>query len=758
MVKTQEITPLITNTEKDNTSVAELAKLTKLTVTQLSKILKDAGIDVQSEKTVLSAKAKSVVLEHLRPGKGRAKLELKRKPSTLSLTPKSTSNPVEARDQKILSLDKKFRQTDSKKSHPTSSKEKPVPESVPVTKAMSVKEVLATRAKEQGKPKEQASSSKENKAQSEADKKSSPKVHVTLPDSMSVDTLAKKINKPSMDIIKTFFELGEMVTVNQMISFEQAEVVLDAFNITATLQATESSQDDGLGLQNQQPEDLQPRAAIVTIMGHVDHGKTSLLDYIRKTKVVDKEAGGITQHIGAYQVHTDHGDITFLDTPGHEAFTAMRARGADITDIVILVVAANDGVMPQTIEAISHAKAAKVPIIVAVNKIDKDDADPEKIRTELSKHDVLPESWGGDVIFQDISAKTGANVDKLLDSIALQAEMMELKADVAARPAGTVIETRLDKGLGTTATIIVTQGRFKQGQIILAGEQYGRIRMMRDSTSQVRKTANPSDAIEITGLSSPPRAGDQMHQIDTEKQARDLASSRHARLKLQMNQRSARARAESMMAKQQDEDVKVIPVIIKADVHGSLEALSESLQKCSSNDEHPVSITIVASSIGGISSSDIHLAKASDALIIAFNVRCDPAAKKLQIVEQVNIEYFTIIYDVIDAIKERISGICKPKTKEITLGSAIVKDIFRSSKFGTISGCEVQDGLIKRNALARIIRDQKAIYDGRIESLRRFSDIANEVKSGLECGIGIKGYSDVKVGDIIEAYHIVDNT
>ncbi len=750
-----EIDSLITDTEKDKISLVELAKTTKLSVEQLTKLLSGAGVTIESGYVLLSAKAKALILEQLRTSKKRTTLGLNKntQKKTLSIKPSTAASSPIRGEQKIVSLDKKFRQAQPKASPSEQVENKPAP-----VKTMSVKEVLASRAKETAKQQEkpdvvQPAASTEHDTDQ-------PRQTVQLPETMSVDVLAKKINRPSMDIIKAFFELGDMVTVNQMISFEQAEIVLDTFHYDAVVEQVifESHDDDKFHTSDNEAVDMQARAAIVTIMGHVDHGKTSLLDYIRNTKVVDKEAGGITQHVGAYQVDTAHGAITFLDTPGHEAFTAMRARGADITDIVVLVVAANDGVMPQTVEAIQHARAAGVPIIVAVNKIDKDDADPEKIRTEMSKHDVLPEQWGGDVIFQDISAKTGENVDQLLDSIALQAEMMELKANVAGRACGSVIETRLDKGLGPTATILVTQGIFKQGQVVIAGEQYGKIRTMRNSQGKLLKQALPSEAVEITGLSAPPHAGDQAIHIDSEKQARELASSRQARAKLLLSQGSARARAESLLSKKQDDTRPVMPVIIKTDVHGSLEALTETVKKCGDSEDYPSTIQVVASNVGGITSSDVHLAKASDAIILAFNVRCDPAAKKLLISENVQIQYFSIIYDVIDFINDHLQGLHKPKQKEVTLGSALVKDIFRSSKFGTISGCEVQDGLIKRNAFARIIRNQKSIYEGKIESLRRFSDSVNEIKSGLECGIGIKGYDDIKVGDIIEAYQVVDNT
>tara|TARA_B100000989_G_scaffold76284_1_gene54091 strand:+ start:9201 stop:11408 length:2208 start_codon:yes stop_codon:yes gene_type:complete len=732
-------------TQKDKTTISDLAKLTRLPIGQLKKILSAAGIEVESDAMILSEKARSVILGHLNPPKSRIKLGLKKKDA-----PSTVSSPLHT-GSKIISLDKKFR---SKTASAAPAKPKPPVETAPKAKALSVEEVLASRA---------ASATKKPTAPASPQPKSNsplsedPPKKVKLPSSMSIEDLSKIISKQATDIVKVFFDLGEMVTVNQIITFEQAEIALDAFNITAELESNTqktTSSSSSLDDEDDQATDLKPRAPIVTIMGHVDHGKTSLLDYIRKSEVAAKEAGGITQHIGAYQVKTGHGLVTFLDTPGHEAFTSMRSRGAQITDIAVIVVAANDGVMPQTVEAIQHAKAADVPIIVAVNKMDKEDADPEKIRTELSKHDVITEEWGGDVIFQNISAKTGQNISALLDSISLQAEMMELKANVLGRAKGRIVEARLDKGLGPTATILVSSGVFKKGDIVLAGEQFGRIRTMRDATGTQKKLASPSEPVEITGLSGTPKAGDQVINLVNEKQARELALSRQDESRKNQAQRHAAALTESLFQKKGDSDI--IPFIIKADVHGSLEALNDSVSKCKKEDP-PVNTQIVSSNVGGITCSDIHLAKASSATILAFNVRADSAAKKLQISENVAIHYFSIIYDVLDFVNDCIEGKAKPKVVEVIHGSAFVKEVFRSSKFGTISGCEVEDGIMKRNALARVIRDQKVIFQGKIESLRRFSETANEVKSGLECGIGIKGYSDIKVQDVIEAYSLEDN-
>lgn len=743
-------------------TVAKLGEMTGMSIEKILNILTKAGIHGKSASSTISSEEKSTILVNIRKQRAplqsntlkKGTLRLKKKPSPDNETILNTGKIS------IIELDKKTTQS-AKKISPatpkknTTHKNKDTAAPIP-SKTLSVEEVLASRAEKKEVKTKNVPDSGDDLTALAATKASTPKQQISIPGNISVSELATLINQPATAIIKAFFELGEMVTLNQNIDFDQAQIALEAMGYNAIL-AQEVSNNAENSLDDQEhygKEDYQPRAPIVTIMGHVDHGKTSLLDYIRKTKIADKEAGGITQHIGAYQVATNHGPITFLDTPGHEAFTAMRARGAKTTDIVVLVVAANDGVMPQTIEAIQHAKAADVPIIVAVNKIDKAEADPEKIRTELGKHELIPEDWGGETIFQNISAKTGENIDTLLDSIALQAEMMELTANYSGQGRGIIIETRLDMGLGATATILVQSGTFTQGQTILVGEHYGKIRTMNNSFSKKCKTAQPADAVEITGLSGVPNAGDSALSMRNDKKAREIAQSRQIQAKLAQAQQSQKNKQDLFSQRQQDLDSDGrLNLIIKTDVHGSLEALLASIQKQDENIED-IQIRVIASGIGGISCSDIHLAKASAATIIGFNVRADASARRLQQSEGVNIKNFGIIYDVLDYIEQEASGLQKPKEVEVVLGSAEVKELFRASKSVTISGCQVSEGVIKRNALARIIRNDKVIYSGKIESLRRFSEQATEVKAGLECGIGIKGYSDIKVGDSIEAYNI----
>ena len=628
-------------------------------------------------------------------------------------------------------------------------------------KPLSVEEVLASRAKKNKTTltEKKASPTKTRQPESsEAHEKT-----LELNETMQVDELAKAVNLSTADVIKMFFDLGEMITINQIIQYELAEIICDQLGYKTKKNTNKQVDDDIISYTTDQPEaeDIQSRSAIVTIMGHVDHGKTTLLDTIRKTKVADKEAGGITQHIGAYKVNTAHGDITFLDTPGHESFTAMRARGAKVTDIVVLVVAANDGVMPQTIEAIQHAKAAEVPIIVAVNKIDKEDADIEKIKTDLSQHNLSPEDWGGDTIFQNISAKTGQGIDELLDSIALQAELLELKANIAGIPRGIIIESRVDMGLGPIASILVQSGKLEVGSVILVNEFYGKIRAMYDHTRKKKAVAYPSDTVEITGLSGLPKAGDHAIGIINEKEARLIATRRMTENRLKERLATQQSK-DDLFLKQMDDkmaQIKELSVIIKADVHGSLEAILDIVEKINSNPEtETLKVKTIAHTVGGINSSDIHLASASNALIIAFNVRADASAKKLQAQEKTQIEYFSTVYDIYDYLLQISKDILKPETTEKIIGSADVKEVFRASKQNTISGCIVTEGSIKKNANVRLLRDLKVIYTGKIQSLRRFQDDTTEVKKGLECGIGIKGYTDVQAGDVIETFVVEKNT
>ena len=487
-------------------------------------------------------------------------------------------------------------------------------------------------------------------------------------------------------------------------------------------------------------------------MGHVDHGKTSLLDYIRKTKVVAGEAGGITQHIGAYRVQTPKGTITFLDTPGHAAFTAMRARGADATDIVILVVAADDGVMPQTIEAIQHANAAKVPLIVAVNKIDKPDADPERVKSELSQHGVIAEEWGGENLFAYVSAKSGEGIDDLLDKVLIQAEVLELTAPSTGMGRGVVIESRLDRGRGSVATVLVQSGVVKKGDIMLAGMEYGRIRAMLDENGNELKEAGASTPVEILGLSGTPNAGDEVVIVENERKAREIANFRQGKFKEIKIARQQKAKLENLFSSAAEGEVHTVNLMIKADVQGSVEALSDSLLKLATDE---VKVNIIASGIGGITESDVQLAIASEAIIIAFNVRADANAKKLAENEGVDLRYYSIIYEAIDQVKAAMQGMLSPEVREDIIGLAEVREVFRSSKFGTVAGCIVEDGVLKRNNPIRVLRNNVVIYEGALESLRRFKDDVSEVRAGTECGLGVKNYNDVRIGDQIECYERV---
>jgi translation initiation factor IF-2 len=495
------------------------------------------------------------------------------------------------------------------------------------------------------------------------------------------------------------------------------------------------------------------RAPVVTIMGHVDHGKTSLLDYIRRTKVASGEAGGITQHIGAYHVNTPNGDITFLDTPGHAAFTAMRARGAKATDIVILIVAVDDGVKPQTIEAIQHAKAAKVPIIVAINKMDKPGADPERIMTELSGYEVIPEPWGGDTMFVNISAKTGQGIDELLAAVLLQSEVLELTAHTDGAAKGVVIESRLDKGRGPVATILVQSGTLKKGDIILAGFQYGKIRALVSDNGSPVDTAGPSMPVEILGLSAIPHAGDDVIVVPDEKKAREVALFRQGKFRDVKLARRQKTSIEGIMENMTAAEMKVLNIVLKADMQGSVEAIADALVKLT-NEE--VKVEVIASGVGGITESDVHLALASSGLLIGFNVRADAGAKRLAEQESVSMNYYSVIYDIVDQVKGALTGMLAPQFKEEIVGIAEVRDVFKSPKIGSIAGCMVVEGLIKRNNPIRVLRDNVVIYEGTLESLRRFKDDVSEVRQGVECGIGVKNYNDVKPGDLIEVYETIE--
>lgn len=581
-----------------------------------------------------------------------------------------------------------------------------------------------------------------------------PVIHeVEIPDNISVAELAQKMAIKGNEVVKVLFNMGAMVTINQVIDQDTATLVVEDLGHVAKLVDSVEVDEKLLADESIVEGDAVPRAPVVTIMGHVDHGKTSLLDYIRRTKVAEAEAGGITQHIGAYSVETDKGRISFLDTPGHAAFTAMRARGAQATDIVILVVAADDGVMPQTIEAIQHSKAAGVPLIVAVNKIDRENADPERVKNELSQHEVIPEDWGGEQMFVNVSALTGEGVDELLDAILLQAEVMDLKAVTEGPAQGIVIESSLEKGRGAVATLLVQSGTLKQGDMIIAGEEYGRIRNMSDESGNSIKEAGPSQPAVVLGLSKTPGAGDDFLAVKNERKAREVAEFRQSKTRETKLAQQQASKMEDMFTQMKDGEISSVPVIIKSDVHGSAEALRDALLKLSTDE---VRVKVIGSSVGGITETDANLAAASNATIIGFNVRADAAARNAIKESGVDVRYYSIIYEAIDDVKAALSGLLAPEVREQIVGLAEVKEVFSSPKFGDIAGCIVSEGSVKRSLPIRVLRENVVIYEGELESLRRFKDAVNEVKSGTECGIGVKNYSDVQVGDQIECFERIE--
>ncbi|MDU3170009.1 MAG: translation initiation factor IF-2 [Escherichia coli] len=541
---------------------------------------------------------------------------------------------------------------------------------------------------------------------------------VVIGETITVGELANKMAVKGSQVIKAMMKLGAMATINQVIDQETAQLVAEEI-----------------------------------IMGHVDHGKTSLLDYIRSTKVASGEAGGITQHIGAYHVETENGMITFLDTPGHAAFTSMRARGAQATDIVVLVVAADDGVMPQTIEAIQHAKAAGVPVVVAVNKIDKPEADPDRVKNELSQYGILPEEWGGESQFVHVSAKAGTGIDELLDAILLQAEVLELKAVRKGMASGAVIESFLDKGRGPVATVLVREGTLHKGDIVLCGFEYGRVRAMRNELGQEVLEAGPSIPVEILGLSGVPAAGDEVTVVRDEKKAREVALYRQGKFREVKLARQQKSKLENMFANMTEGEVHEVNIVLKADVQGSVEAISDSLLKLSTDE---VKVKIIGSGVGGITETDATLAAASNAILVGFNVRADASARKVIEAESLDLRYYSVIYNLIDEVKAAMSGMLSPELKQQIIGLAEVRDVFKSPKFGAIAGCMVTEGVVKRHNPIRVLRDNVVIYEGELESLRRFKDDVNEVRNGMECGIGVKNYNDVRTGDVIEVFEIIE--
>ena len=574
---------------------------------------------------------------------------------------------------------------------------------------------------------------------------------VELGEAITVGDLAAKMSVKSVEVVKELMKLGVMATINQVIDQDTATLVINELGHKVKLVSATAVEDNLLDEFRRREGTQLKRAPVVTVMGHVDHGKTSLLDHIRKTRVASGEAGGITQHIGAYHVETGHGVVTFLDTPGHAAFTAMRARGAKCTDVVILVVAADDGVMPQTEEAIQHARAANVPIVVAINKIDKESADPERVRSELSQHGVISEAWGGDTQFVEVSAHTGQGIDDLLDAVLLQAEVLELKAAADVPASGVVVESRLDKGRGVVATILVQNGTLRQGDIVLVGRHYGRVRAMLDENGRQVPEAGPSIPVEILGLDGTPEAGEEFFVIENEKRAREVAEFRDRAARETRMARQGVAKLDAMFANMATGGKKSLNVVLKTDVRGSLEALQTALREIGTEE---VEVTVVGAGVGAITESDVNLALTANAVIFGFNVRADNSARQLVEREGVDMRYYSVIYDLIDDVKQALSGLLAPEMREEIVGVAEVRDVFRSPKFGAVAGCMVVEGTVARNKRIRVLRDNVVIYEGELESLRRFKDDVNEVRNGFECGIGVKNYNDVRPGDKIEVFDL----
>ena len=578
--------------------------------------------------------------------------------------------------------------------------------------------------------------------------------NVEIPEAISVADLAQRVAIKAGDVIKVLMQMGTMATINEVLDRDTATLVVEELGHNVVAAASDDDFERELQVSaEQEGEDKVTRPPVVTIMGHVDHGKTSLLDYIRKSRVTSGEAGGITQHIGAYHVETDKGIITFLDTPGHAAFSAMRARGAQATDIVVLVVAADDGVMPQTKEAVEHARAAGVPIVIAVNKIDKENADPDRVKNELAALEVIPEEWGGENIFVSVSAITGEGIDGLLDAILLQAEVLELEAVDKGNAKGVVVEATLDKGRGPVATVLVQSGMLQQGQLLLAGTQFGRVRAMYDESSNSIKSAGPSMPAVVLGLSGVPNAGDEVFVVENERKAKEFAETREGRIRENKLSEQQKAKLQGMFDAMAEGEVAEINILIKADVQGSSEAIRESLEKLSTDE---VRAKLVSTGVGGINESDINLAAASDAIVIGFNVRADAAAKRVAGDYGIEIRYYSVIYDIIDDIKAVMSGMLSPDQQEKIIGLAEVKDVFRSPKFGDVAGSIVVEGVVRKGQPIRVLRDNVVIYEGELESLRRFKDAVEEVRMGTECGIAVKNYNDVRPGDQIEVFERIE--
>lgn len=697
-------------------------------------------------------------------GSKNVKIQVKRKKIIIPTAPKEKDVSPVVNEQALLSEEKvenisnEIKQVDAKKA-PESTKNddaSPVKKKTKTDKDDKV-EIFENKELHLKEPKPKKNNNKREKLSAselspkhQFEKPKEPiKKEIEIPEAITVSELAQKISVKSSELIKIMMNMGVMATINQSLDQDTAILIIEELGHTATIANETEEEEMTLQFEEDKNEDLEPRAPIVTIMGHVDHGKTSLLDYIRKTKVASSEAGGITQHIGAYRVSTEKGDITFLDTPGHAAFSAMRARGAQVTDIVILVVSADDGVMPQTEEAIEHAQAAGVPIIVAVNKIDKENADPEKVQTELGKKNVIPEEWGGDTIFIKISALTGQGIDSLLEAVSLQSEILELKASKKGSALGSVVESSLDKGRGPIATILIQSGTLNKKDYVLVGKEFGRIRAMYNEFNKEITSAGPGCPVVITGLSGTPNVADQLISTKDEKRVKDIASLRESKQKeieIQSKQKTFSIDAFSLndMPKK-----KIINLLIKSDVQGSSEAINSTLRNIKNDD---VGLEIVYSGVGGITESDVNLAASSNSTIIGFNVRADSKAKKLIEANGQELFYFSIIYELIDLVKQQLSGLLDPEVKEEIIGIAEVKDVFRSSKIGAIAGSIVSEGVVQKDQPIRVLRDNVVIYEGELESLRRYKEDVKEVKSGTECGIGVKDYNDIKPGDQVEVF------
>jgi translation initiation factor IF-2 len=705
-----------------NVRLYDLARRLGIPSKELVKLVQGEGIEVTSHMSSVDSDTADLILEILGSKESKKEIELVAgmKPvSTLGVEPAKTQQSVTIQSEKsVLKTPEVLPKPEIKlEVSPEDVKAKPKPEVKPEVK----------------KP----------------EKLTPPtKPFIEMTEAITVKELAEKMKIPAPQVIKSLIKMGIMANINQILDIDVAASVADKFGFAVNFIDLEGEQ---LFQSEKEDESLQRlRSPVVTIMGHVDHGKTSLLDAIRKSRITDTEAGGITQHIGAYKVRLDKGEIVFLDTPGHEAFTAMRARGARVTDIVVLVVAADDGVMPQTVEAIDHAKAAGVPIIVAVNKIDKPNADPQRVKNELTKYDLIPEAWGGKTIFAEISAKQRINLDFLLEMILLQAEIMELKANPDKSAKGTILEARLDKGRGPVATVLVQSGTLKVGDPFVTGIYYGKVRAMIDDMGHKIKEAGPSTPVEVLGLAGVPSAGDSFTVVSDERKARQIAVTRQEKQREEELSKSARVSLEDLYRKIQEGDVQELKLIIKADVQGSVEAITEALEKLGTQQ---VRLKVIHGAVGAITETDVMLATASNAIILGFNVRPEIKARVYAEKENVDIRLYTVIYNAISDVKKAMEGLLKPTYKEVILGQAEIQEVFFISKIGNVAGCRVTSGRITRGAEVRLIRDGVVIYQGRISSLKRFKDDVREVASGFECGITLENYQDIKVRDIIEAFY-----